>query len=374
MERVQKSSLLSDLKDKMIFLAGPRQVGKTWLSENLLKPYIYLNWDDEDDKRTILKKSWSRDTELIIFDELHKRSKWKSWIKGIYDKEKNLPPILATGSAKMNIFRKGSDSLAGRYFLHRLYPFSIRELVLNGENSTDAMNNLLLTGGFPEPYLKNSEQYAKRWRKTHIERIITEDLMTLDKIHDISKVELLIEFISQRVGKPVSYSSLAGDLSVSPHTIKKWITVLEELFIVFTIRPYAKRLQRSLVKEPKIYFYDIGRIPRENESERLENLAAICLLKRAHFLEDTKGETNTLYYVRDREKREVDFLTTRDGKEEYLIEIKTSDETPSPSLKFAHKRFEAKETLQLVRDISVAKNYENIKVVNFAQWLAELEI
>lgn len=374
--RIQKKNLIDDLQEKMVFLAGPRQVGKTYLSERIFKnSQDYLNWDDEDDRKIILNKSWDRNAELIIFDELHKRSKWKSWIKGVYDKEKNNPPILVTGSAKMNIFRKGGDSLAGRYFLHRLYPFSVSELCAGGMSEQKAIERLLLVGGFPEPFMKGTAEYAKRWRKTHIERIIMEDLLTLENVRDISNIEMLVELLSQRVGSPISFASLARDLSVSPHTIKKWISVLESLFVIFIVRPYSKNLSRSISKEPKIYFFDIGRIARdENNGARLENLVALSLLKRLHYLEDTKGENNNLHYVRDREKREVDFLTIRDGDPEFLIEVKSSDKNPTNSLKYFSEKISVIESLQLVHNIKRSQSFQKIQVTNLAGWLAKLEI
>jgi len=373
MKRIQKKILTEDLKQKMVLLAGPRQSGKTWLSKKLHKDCFYLNWDIEDDKRIILDKSWRRDVPVVVLDELHKKPEWKSWLKGIVDKESHKPPLFVTGSAKMNIFRKGGDSLAGRYFLHRLFPFSIKELVYNGINSVDACRMLLATGGFPEPCIKGSVSWAKRWRKTHIERIITEDLLNLEKVNDIANIELLVDFLSQRVGTPVSYSSLARDLSVSPHTIKHWISILETLYVIFIVRPWSKKLQRTISKEPKIYFYDIGRISEKKIDARLKNLAALLLLKRQNYLEDSRGESNGVYYIRDREKRETDFLTTRDGDVEFLIEIKKRDSNLSKSLKYFSKRIDHRESFQLVYELNRPVDLDGIKIRSFSEWFSKLE-
>ncbi len=374
-KRHQKANILKDLKEKMVFLTGPRQVGKTILSQNLLSPsdFFYLNWDDEEDRRILLDRSWKRNTKLVILDEIHKKPQWKSWVKGLYDKEKNNPPVLVTGSASLEIFRKQGDSLAGRYFLHRLYPFSISELVKNGESAKEASQQLLKTGGFPEPYLKKSEAFAKRWRRTHIDRIIREDLITLENVRNINQIELLVTLLSQRVGSQSSYASLGRDLSVSPHTVKNWISILEALYVIFTIYPYSKKLSRTIIKEPKIYFFDIGAIPSENLSAKVENLVALCLLKRQHYLEDVHGEKNQLFYIRDREKREVDFLTTRDGQPEFLIEVKTKKETLDPSLKYYFHKIPTVKPLQLVYFLKRPLSWGPISVQPLDQWLSQLE-
>ena len=370
--RTLESQILSDLDKKIVLLSGPRQVGKTYLSQRLFPDHFqYLSFDSNPDRQMIRQQSWIRDQELIIFDEIHKMRDWKRWLKGIYDTEGVRPRLLATGSARMDIFRRGGDSLAGRHHLHRLHPFSVAELksVLS---PSEALASIIQLGGFPEPLLSQSEEAASRWRKSHLDRILREDLLDLEKVRELKRLEILVDLLSERVGSTLSYASLAKDLEVSPHTVKKWIQILENLFVIFTVRPYSKNISRSILKEPKIYFFDTGRV-NGSPGSRLENAIACALLKRQHFLEDTKGETRGLYYLKDKDKKEIDFLTVQGKKPEYLIEVKVSDGNPAPALAHYSKVLSPIRTVQLVQNLTREQQFNSVEIRNAANWLASLE-
>ena len=324
--RIQSLKVYSDLQKKMVFLSGPRQVGKTTLSKQFTEKYSglqYLNYDNEDHRQIILSSSWDRHCGLVVFDEIHKLKNWKSRLKGIYDTEGINPKILVTGSARLDVYRRGGDSLAGRYYLHRLYPFSVKELS-GTASSEEIMNNLIRFGGFPEPYLTQSDDESARWRKQHIERIIREDIQDLEPVKDVQTLILLIDLLRQRVGATISYNSLARDLEISPHTVKRWIQILVNMYVVFLVTPYHKNIARATLKEPKIYFYDTGSV-RGDIGAKFENMVAVSLLKHLHYLEDTKGMDVSLNYIRDKEKREVDFVTRINGEVIDLIECKWAD-------------------------------------------------
>jgi predicted AAA+ superfamily ATPase len=364
--------IASDLDKKITLLSGPRQSGKTTLSKSLpFNAIEYLNFDEVGQRNKIIRKDWSRKADLLVFDELHKMNKWKSWIKGLYDTEGVRPRILVTGSARLDIFRKGSDSLAGRHFLYRMHPFSVAEL-----KSTDtpeiALQGILERGGFPEPYLSRSDQDARRWRNTHLDVIVRQDLLDLEQVRNIVGVETLIELLANRVGAPISFRNLAQDLQVTPQTVQRWVLLLERLFVVFIVRPYSKNLARALLKEPKIYFYDTGRVS-DSGGARLENAVACALLKRANFLTDTQGKKAEVYYLRDKEQREVDFLTVLENKPEYMIEVKTSDEQFSPHLRYFAERVAHVEALQLVHKLHRPSANKFGSVQNAAMWLSGLE-
>ncbi len=364
--------IVTDLDKKIVLLAGPRQSGKTTLAKSLPFDAVeYLNFDELSHRQKIIKKNWSRKANLVILDELHKMAKWKSWVKGLYDTEGVRPRILVTGSARLDIFRKGGDSLAGRHFLMRMHPFSVAELK-DRENPDDILQGIMERGGFPEPYLSRSELEAKRWRASHLDVILRQDMLDLEQIRNIVGVETLVELLASRVGAPISMRNLSLDLQVTPQTVQRWILLLERLFVIFIVRPYSKKIARSLLKEPKIYFYDTGRV-HDVGGSRLENAVACALLKRQHFLADTRGIKCELFYLRDREKREVDFLTVLDNKPEFLIEVKSSDEDFSPSLRYFAERIPATSVLQLVQNLHASKTHRLGSIENAANWLASLE-
>ncbi len=318
-----------------------------------------------------MDKSWKRSCELVIFDEIHKRPKWKSWIKGLYDVEGVRPRILVTGSARLDIYRKGGDSLAGRHYSYRLHPFSVAELK-DQMNPQECLNRLLLVGGFPEPFLNGTEEFAKRWRHTHLDRILKEDLLELEIVRNLKLIEILTDLLADRVGSPVSYSSLARDLEISPHTVKKWIGILESLFVVFVVPPYSKNIARAILREPKIYFYDTGRV-KNDIGARLENVVACGLLKALQLGQDLRGEKSELFYVRDKEKREVDFLTIVDRKINDLVEVKSSDSNLSTSLVHFSEKLKPHRTTQVVLNLPRELEKNKICVQKVENFLLNLE-
>jgi predicted AAA+ superfamily ATPase len=374
MKRYMTEQVTQDLSEKIVLLTGPRQVGKTWLSRNLFDATetVYLNYDNETHRRIILNHSWSRDVELVIFDEIHKRKNWKRWLKGVFDVEGIRPRLMVTGSARMDVWRKGGDSLAGRHFLCRLHPISVAEAVRElGFSPREALERLMDVGGFPEPFLKGNKIYAKRWRRSHLERILKEDLLDLERVSDLKSVEVLVQLLSERVGSPVSFSSLARDLEVSPHTIKRWISILESLYVVFIVRPWTAKISKSILKEPKIYFYDTGRV-RGDESSRWENLVACHLLKWVNYQQDVSGDNTELFYLRDKEKREVDFAIVHERRPEILVEVKTSDSTIT-HLKYFADKTGAKQAIHLpLTPVAEPKQWGSVKTVDAGKWLAGL--
>jgi predicted AAA+ superfamily ATPase len=374
MKRLQESVIREDLEHKMVFLSGPRQVGKTTLAQSLkhqFSSFSYYNYDEGSDRKIILNKVWDRTSDLIVFDEIHKLKKWKTHLKGTYDTEGIPPRLLITGSARLDVYRRGGDSLAGRYFHHRLYPFSVREL--KGQSPLQATAEALLRfGGFPEPFLGQSEKRAARWRKQHIERIVRVDIQDLDPVRDIQTLILLIDLLKERVGSPISYHSLALILEISPHTVKRWIHILQSMYVLFLVSPYSRNIGRALLKEPKVYFYDTGAVLGD-EGVKLENLVANCLLKHLSFLEDSQGANTRLHYVRNKEKKEVDFLTVVNGKIQHLLEVKLADSSLSPSLPYFQAILSPAECMQLVLRLARTKTAKGIPICSAAEFLETLE-
>lgn len=374
MRRYLESYIKKDLKEKIVLLSGPRQVGKTTLSQQLVSSYAYLNYDSTADRKIIKKEEWPRGVELVIFDELHKMKNWKSWIKGIYDTEGIPPALLVTGSARLETYRKGGDSLAGRYFSYRLHPLTVKEICyFLKEAPKNTLDNLIKFGGFPEPYLKGDEAFAKRWRRTHVDTIIREDLLDLEKVRDIKSIEILIDLLRARVGSPTSYSSLANDLQVSVHTIKHWLQILENLCVIFPVRPYHKNIARSLLKEAKYYLYDTSAVDGDFGA-KLENVVALALLRELHLLEDTTGSKVSLHYLRDKDKNEVDFLTLIDDRPSFMIEVKVSDDNFSKSLYQFHNFLKNAKPIQLVYALKRKKSTKRMDMLPVHEFLADFKL
>ncbi len=370
MERYLSKPVLEDLKEKMVFLAGPRQVGKTFFSKNLFSPsqVDYLNWDNREDRKRILKSLWKSDAEVIIFDEIHKYKKWKNFVKGIYDKHLDDRKFLVTGSARLDVYRKGGDSMQGRYHLYRMHPFTLAEalgLSLPGEKeivpfaplqipkdlskkneSISTLSDLIEFGGFPEPFLKKSQRKLRRWQNERLDRFFKEDIRDLENLPDLSGIETLCDILPSRAGSPLSINSLREDLDTSHKAISHWIDILERLYFLYRMRPFAVKKTRSLKKEPKMYLWDWAII--SNPGARFENLVASHLLKFCHFYTDYAGYKMELCYLRDKEKREVDFLVLCDGKPWFTVEAKVSDTAISPQLIYFNTRLEIKESYQVV--------------------------
>lgn len=360
------SHILDDLKRKMVFVGGPRQVGKTTLAKAILSSNYpdgrYLNWDFDEDRQDILQKRWSTDNPLLIFDELHKFPKWKGWIKGIYDVSHNLHSFLITGSARLDVYRRGGDSLLGRYHYWRLHPFTLDEFP-KGISPKDAFERLMTLGGFPEPFLEGDERIARRWRRERFDRVLREDVRDLEPVRDIQLLSLFLDLLRHRVGGLVVLSNLAGDLEISPKTAKAWLETLERMYLVFSVRPYTKSLPRAVRKPPKVYFFDNGDVLGD-EGTRFENLVATSLLKRLHYLEDSQGYKYELRYIRDKEGREVDFAIVKEGELEELIEVKYSDDSITRSLSYYADRLNPKKAVQIVSEIKRPYDKGKIRVTD----------
>jgi predicted AAA+ superfamily ATPase len=358
--------ILQDLTKKMVFVGGPRQVGKTTLAQAILSSNYpsgrYLNWDYDEDRQDILRKQWSADQKLLVFDELHKFPRWKNWIKGIYDVSHESHSFLITGSAQLDVNRRGGDSLMGRYHYWRLHPFTLDE-VPQGISQKESYQRLMTVGGFPEPFLDGDERAARRWRRERFDRVLREDIRDLEPVRNIQLLGMFLDILRNRVGGLITLSNLAGDIQISPKTAKSWLEVLEKMYLVFSVRPYTKSLPRAVLKPPKVYFFDNGDVIGD-EGARFENLIATSLLKRLHYLEDRDGYRYELRYIRDKEGREVDFVIVKDGKIEELIEAKYSDETISRSLVYYAERLKPPKATQIVANLRRPFDKGKVKITD----------
>lgn len=336
------NQVTKDLKQKMVFIAGPRQVGKTTLAKAILnKKKGYLNWDIPEDREAILKRELP-ESDLLVFDEIHKYRSWRNYLKGIYDKLNNTKQILVTGSAKLDYYKYSGDSLQGRYHFLRLHPLSVSELKIN---HTKDLLELLKYSGFPEPFFSKSEIEAKRWSREYRNRLVNEEIRSLENVSDLGNLELLTLRLPALVGSPLSINALREDLRVSHKTVSKWLNILERTYAITRISPFGAPTIRAVKKEQKHYHYDWSLV--KDESKRFENLVGLHLLKWIHYEQDTKGRDLELRYFRDVDGREVDFVIIEDMVPLNFIEVKWNDTSLSKGLRYLKERFKNVNAIQI---------------------------
>ena len=336
-ERIYIPYIIKDLGKKMVFLGGPRQVGKTTLALSLIRNYhdnhpAYLNWDNEISRQIILKSEWPKDEPLIVFDEIHKRKSWQNLVKGIWDTWKNTQSFLITGSARLNIFRKGGDSMMGRYHYYRMHPYTLAELGVERANT----KILFDYGGFPEPLLDQDPIELRRWHLQRCSKLVRIDLRDLENVSDLDKVELLANSLATRVGSPFSYRALAEDLEVSDKTLKRWVEILDSLYFCYLIAPFGSSRIKAVKKSRKLYLWDWSQV--EEPGFRFENMLASHLLQLCDFWQDAFGHRMELRYIRDETGREVDFVVLNNRKPMFAVECKLSDADIAPSLIYFKSR------------------------------------
>ena len=386
-ERYLTKVAVEDLKEKMVFLGGPGQVGKTTLARELIASHFgsagYYNWDNRNDRRNIIRSSWPGDANLIILDEIHKYKNWKSFVKGEYDTLKDKYRFLITGSARLDIYRKGGDSMLGRYHYYRLHPFSLAEVTgqvfipkimeeipIKGEGEKEAFHILDRFGGFPEPFLKQNSRILRRWHNEKTDRLFKEDIRDIEPIRDIVSMQLLGDLLPDRAGSLLSINSLREDLEVSHRALSNWLNILEVFYYCFRIYPFVGKNFRSLKKEAKLYLWDWSEIG--DDAARFENCIASHLLKLIHLLQDYEGYKADLHFLRTAEKKEVDFLITIDQKPWFAVEAKMSDTEVSPHLYYFRDKLSIPFCYQVINRTGVDRFTKNIRVVSSDRFLSGL--
>ncbi len=389
-QRYLTGNILGDLEEKMVFVGGARQVGKTTLALKILTQkftnYSYYNWDFPPDRKKLMNFEFPGEKALLIFDEIHKYRKWKSLVKGIYDSYKSRYKIIVTGSAHLNVYRRGGDSLQGRYHYYTLHPFSLAELFEiknkytpsdelkfhtdDPKGNNDGLNQLFKFGGFPEILFKQSEQSLRRWHNEKLERLFREDIRDVENIRDIGNVKLLGDLLPSKAAGPLSINAVREDLEVSHRAVAKWLDVLELFYYHFRIYPYHSKIIRSIKKEPKIYLVDWSEV--QDEGARFENLIASHLLKFVQYLREYEGYKTNLNYLRNVDKREVDFIVSSDGKPWFAVEVKMNDTQPSPNIYYFKERLNIPYLFQVVmkKDIDFIK--DGIRIISADKFLTAL--
>jgi predicted AAA+ superfamily ATPase len=356
----------------MAFVSGPRQVGKTTLALQLVgasdhRHPAYLSWDDVRARPGIRAGELPVREPLIILDEIHKYARWRGLVKGLFDKREMGQSFIVTGSARLDVYRRGGDSLHGRYHPYRLHPLSLTELGGDGQ----AIEGLLRFGGFPEPFFTGSERAWRRWQRERRDRIVRDDVRDLERVRELSLIELLVDALPTRVGSPLSVKNLREDLEVAHDTAERWLGILENLYVCFRIPPFGAPKIRAVKKERKLYLWDWSEVPEPGA--RFENFVASHLLKLCHFREDTEGERLELRYLRDTDRREVDFIVLAGKKPLFAVEVKTGERELSRSIRYFKERMAVPRWYQVhlgQKDVII----DGVRVLPFAALCAEVGI
>ena len=337
MKRYLKDQVVRDLAKKMVFVDGPRQVGKTKMSLDILggneEHPAYLNWDVPGVAVNLQKGYLPGKQTLLVLDEIHKYTEWRNLVKGMFDRHRRKIQFLITGSARLDYYHHGGDSLQGRYHYLRLHPLSLCEL---GSFHKNDLEQLLQFGGFLEPFLEGEVSSWRRWQQERKTRVVHEDLLSLEKVQEVSKINLLVDHLPLKVSSPLSIQSLMGDLSAAHKSVAKWLDILQNLYFIFRIAPYGPPHVRAVKKEQKLYLWDWSLCTEEGP--KFENLVASNLLKYCHFRQDTQGHSMELRYLRDTDKREIDFVVLEDAKPIFAVECIVKSKSLSPHIKYFSER------------------------------------
>ena len=354
---------------QMAFVSGPRQVGKTTTCRRHADEY--RNWDNLDDRDLMLSgpaelarrlgaHRLSEAAPVALFDELHKFPRWKTFLKGVYDTYADRLRIVVTGSSRLDVYRRGGDSLMGRYFLYRMHPFSVAETVSRELPDPERVvrrpraveeadfEALWHHGGYPEPFLKRDLRFSRRWRSLRLKQLVREDVRDLTQVQQLDQLEVLVRRLDSGSARQLVYGTLARDVRVSAETIRRWVAGLCDFHLGFLVRPWFRNVARSLRKEPKWYLRDWADI--EDAGDKAETFVACHLLKAIDGWNDLGLGRFDLGYLRDKEKREVDFVVVRDGKPWFLAEVKHRDEAMGPSLRYFQEQLGAPFAFQVVVD------------------------
>jgi uncharacterized protein len=378
MKRYLHQPIAIDLTKKMVFITGPRQVGKTTLARALGDAYaqpLYLNYDFAPDRERMITVDWHPRQDYVVFDEIHSMPAWKQYLKGVFDTKPKTQALIVTGSARLDTFRQAGESLAGRYFSWRLHPFSVRELVQEGLTSAKAFDNLEQFGGFPEPLFEGTDAGRNRWQNQYFSDLVREDILEFSRIHEVKAMRELMALLRTRTGSPLSMDSLGRDLSIAANTVRNYISILEALHIVFLVRPYSQNIAKAQVKAAKLYFYDWAYITDtpNNGGARFENLVASHLLKHVQFLNDSEGKQLELKFLRTTNNKEIDFVIANEsGTATHFIEVKISDEKPTFALKQMAQLLPDAQAIQVVRNARSARLIDGVCVEPAASWLNTL--
>lgn len=368
---------------KMLFVTGPREVGKTSYILNQIKNLggSYFNWDDlavrkayKNDRNFFTKESQLQ--EFIVFDEMQKRNKWKNILTNIYDAYKSDYKFIVPGNARFDYLRRRGDGLSGTYHDCHMFPASVAtvlnkplkeyhlgiDLIRDVQDSSnhvdqDTLDLLFNFGGFPEPLIRGTKAFQKRWQERHVQLIVRDELSSLSNLKNLDTIETLVDLLEHRVSSPVSFNSLAGNLSSNHTSVKQWLKQLEKVMLSFHISTWSEGINRALKKNPKVYFYDWSFV--RNKGARFENFVATNLLKAITLWNEKSQNIYELFYIRTYDGQEVDFCISKNKIPWLLIEVKHGKPNTSSAIRKFQYKFDIPAVV-LTREENWNREKENV--------------
>ncbi len=344
---------------RIVLMAGARRVGKTTLAEMIAEGYAnqaYLNWEiPEDRARLIRNPGFFEEAErtdesapLVVFDEINRHRGWRRYLKGAYDRIAGDYQFLVVGSSRMDQPQRRGDSLAGRYYLLHLWPFTQAELGGMSRRAEEFLGNPLQVSmerhaelaelwrtlseqsGFPEPFLSGRKTSYRRWSSAYTGQLIREDIRDMTGIKAVAELETLYQLLPAQVGQLLAVPALAQGLQVAYNTIRSWLLALQRFFMVVSLAPWSRGIPRAIREGQKIYLWDAPRVTEP--AARFENRVALELSRAVAGWNELGYGRFSLNFVRTKDQQEVDFIITDDGKPVLLVDARAQDPQPSAAL------------------------------------------
>ena len=377
-KRIISNRLLAlSKKTPILTITGPRQSGKTTLAKTVFPNYRYISLENPDNLDFALsdpKGFLNTYGQKIIIDEAQYAPKLFSYIQTIVDEKNENGLYVLTGSQNFLLHAKISQSLAGRVIIFNLLPFSYDE-IKNTKYNVENLSELIVKGFYPRIY--NSWLNSSDWYQSYIQTYLERDVRQILNIGDINAFRNFLRVCAGRCGQVLNLSSIGNDLGISYQTVKKWLSVLEQSYIVYLLQPYFENFNKRIIKSPKLYFYDTGLVcsllgissPESYELHYLKgNIFESYVISELLKNKFNSGSSKELFYWKDLNGNEIDCIVSS-GTEIKAIGIKSSSTIKSDFFKtlYLWNKLNPKKNnnLNLIFGGNEVQKRESIKVVGW---------
>jgi predicted AAA+ superfamily ATPase len=344
---------------RMVFMAGARRVGKTTLGDMIAETFanrVYLNWEIPENRARLIRnpvffeevERRDESAPFVMFDEINRYRGWRSYLKGAHERVEGDYQFLVAGSSRLDYPQRRGDSLAGRYYLLHLWPFTQAELGRANLKPEEFFGNpqqvsmdrhpelkelwraLSEQSGFPEPFLAGRKTAYRRWSSAYAGQVIREDIRDATGIKAVDELETLYQLLPAQVGQLLPVPALAQGLQVAYNTIRSWLLTLQRFFTIFSLAPWSRGVPRAIREGQKVYLWDVPRV--REPGARFENMVALELCRAVSTWNEMGFGRFSLNFVRTKDQQEVDFIIADDGQPVLLIDARAEEHQPSAAL------------------------------------------